>query len=171
MISTISPQAQYRERLLSEVISFRPQSILEVGCGSGAFLRSAATLGVSLQGLDPDAALVRKIQSEGFTAQVGVAEDLPFKEASVDVVVFSYTAHHIYDWPKALAEALRVCRLGVVVLDPWYDDKFSSQLNTRAFDEWSKSIDRANGMVHNDCLDAQALLSTEVLARADLFIK
>lgn len=168
---TTRPQAQYRDRLLREVISYRPVSVLEVGCGGGAFLRSAASSGLELHGIDPDSTLVGQIQEEGFVAQVGIAEALPFQTASFDVAVFSYTAHHIANWAAALSEALRVCRLGVVVLDPWYDDRIPSQATARAFDRWCKCIDRSNGMVHNDCLDAAALLGADTLVRPDLSVK
>jgi SAM-dependent methyltransferase len=96
---------------------------------------------------------------------------LPFEAESIDLVVFSYTAHHIANWPAALSEALRVSRRGVVVLDPWYDERIPSQATALAFDRWCKRIDRANGMVHNDCLDAQALLGADTLARPGLRVK
>ncbi|HEV8689437.1 MAG TPA: class I SAM-dependent methyltransferase [Ideonella sp.] len=171
MPPTIGPQARYRDRLLQEVLSHRPSQVLEVGSGSGAFLRSAASSGPKLQGIDPDASSVRKLREEGFDVQVGVAESLPFEAESIDLVVFSYTAHHIANWPAALSEALRVSRRGVVVLDPWYDERIPSQATALAFDRWCKRIDRANGMVHNDCLDAQALLGADTLARPGLRVK
>jgi len=171
MQPTISPQARYRARLLAEVLSHQPRSVLEVGCGSGTFLRSAAISGLKLHGIDPDATSVRKLQEEGFDVQIGVAQALPFEAASFDLVVFSYTAHHIANWAAALSEALRVCCVGVVVLDPWYDERIPSQATALAFDRWCKRIDRAGGMVHNDCLDAAALLDADTLARRDLRVK
>ena len=93
---------------------------------------------------------------------MGVAEALPYPDAAYDLVVFSYTAHHIGNWPAALAEALRVARLGVLVLDPWFDAKIPSQSVALAFDRWCKAIDRSNGLVHTDCLDATALLGSLV---------
>jgi ubiquinone/menaquinone biosynthesis C-methylase UbiE len=158
----IPPEPEYREQLLREVASFNPASILEVGCGGGIFLRLATSLDVVLRGIDPDAESVRKLQSEGFSIQTGVAEALPYPDAAYDLVVFSYTAHHIGNWPAALTEALRVARLGVLVLDPWFDASIPSQSVALAFDRWCKAIDRSNGVVHTDCLDAAALLGTLV---------
>jgi SAM-dependent methyltransferase len=155
-------EPEYREQLLREVASFDPASILEVGCGGGLFLRLAASLGVALQGIDPDVDSVRQLQSEGFFVQMGVAEALPYPSAAYDLVVFSYTAHHIGNWPAALAEALRVARLGVLVLDPWFDSNIPSQSVALAFDRWCKAIDRSNGLVHTDCMDATTLLGTLV---------
>lgn len=162
MPAPIPAPPEYREQLLREVVSFEPSSLLEVGCGSGTFLRSVNSLGIALCGIDPDAESVRKLESEGFSVQMGVAEALPYPDAAYDLVVFSYTAHHIGNWPGALAEALRVARLGVVVLDPWFDASIPSQSVALAFDRWCKAIDRSNGLVHTDCLDAGTLLGTLV---------
>lgn len=158
------PQKRYRERLLRSLDSTNCRTVLEVGCGGGGFLRSVTTRGLALQGIDPDVEAVHALQTEGFAAQVGVAEALPFQDASFDLVVFCYTAHHIVDWSAALSQGLRVCHLGVAVLDPWYDDSLASQRTARAFDRWSKRIDRENGIVHNDCMDATALMSGAVSA-------
>jgi ubiquinone/menaquinone biosynthesis C-methylase UbiE len=105
-VPILSPP-EYREQLLREVASFDPISILDVGCGDGTFLRFAASLGAALHGIDPHAESVRKLQSEGFSVQTGVAEALPYPDAAHDVVVFSYSAHHVGNWPVALAEVNR----------------------------------------------------------------
>jgi len=155
------PQDHYRERLLHELAALKPERVLEVGCGSGAFLRGASALGlgIALEGIDPDESCVAKLRDEGFAVRVGQAQKLDLADASVDVVVFSFTAHHIADWHAALLEALRVSRRAVLILDPWYDMGLASQSVAAAFDRWCKAIDRSTGMVHNDCMDAKALLA------------
>jgi SAM-dependent methyltransferase len=158
MQTPIHPQGFYRERLALAVHSYQPTDVLEVGCGGGTFLRSMESKAVKVFGIDPDPVLIEKLRSEGFAAEVGSAESLPFKANSFDVVVFSYTAHHIANWSQALKEAVRVSRQAVVILDPWYDERIPSQASTSAFDRWCKLIDRSNGMVHNDCQDAAAML-------------
>lgn len=167
----MSPQQNYRARLLQEVAAFQPASILEVGCGTGAFLRAAQSLRANAHGIDVDSANVQKLEREGLSASAGSAERLSFDDDSWDVVVFAYTAHHIADWNQALAEARRCCRRAVVILDPWYDAAIPSQSVALAFDRWSKKIDRANGMVHNDCMDAKALLGDVPLSSHPQSIK
>lgn len=159
----VSPQQSYRARLLQEVAALEPISILEIGCGKGAFLRAAQSLPTKVHGIDVDAADIRELVHAGFSASVGSAEKLSFEDGSWDVVVIAYTAHHIANWNQALAEARRCCRGAVVILDPWYDATIPSQAVALAFDRWSKKIDRANGMVHNDCMDAKALLGDLLL--------
>lgn len=73
-------------------------------------------------------------------------------------MVFCFTAHHIEDWSQALLEALRVSTTSVLLLDPWYEPGIPSQAVAGRFDRWCKAIDRAGGMIHNDCLSAADLL-------------
>jgi len=153
------PQDAYRARLVGEVEALRPSRLLEVGCGGGGFLRSVAHLDMGLVGVDPDEASLGSLGEEGFDVRQGRAECLDFPDAAFDVAVFCFTAHHIEDWARALREALRVGGGNVVVLDPWYDLGVPSQCVAARFDRWCKVIDRAGGMVHQDPLDAGALLA------------
>jgi SAM-dependent methyltransferase len=153
-----SPNDLYRHRLLQEVAACSPNRILEVGVGEGKFLRDAASLGAELVGVEPDAPSVERVRSKGYAVHLASAEELPFADASVDVTVFSYTAHHIADWPSALAEAMRVTRKAIIVLDPWHDERIPSQAVAAGFERWCRSIDRANGEVHHDNLGANELL-------------
>jgi ubiquinone/menaquinone biosynthesis C-methylase UbiE len=112
---------------------------------------------VEVRGIDPDVESVAALSREGLQVEVGRAERLPYPDTSFDIVVFSFTAHHIADWEKAALEAMRVAK-AIFILDPWYDVTFPSQVVAEKFDRWCKSIDRAGGMVHHDCMSVQALL-------------
>lgn len=67
-----------------------PGTIIEVGCGRGTFLKEATRRGCRVIGLETDNELVMELQEAGIGAQLGRAEELPFKDASFDVVVFQY---------------------------------------------------------------------------------
>ncbi len=149
----------YRGEFRTRVMSGRPRSILEVGAGDGTFLRSIKGDVGRLTALDPDADHVAQLKLEGFEAVEGVAESLPFADGEFDVVVFSYTPHHVTDWAAALREGLRVSRNGVEILDVWYDDTIADQRTSHALDRWSKAIDRRLGMVHNDTMPPGAMLA------------
>ena len=91
-----------------------PRDILEIGCGTGGF---AERLAVE----HPDATLVATDQSERFVeltsargveAQVADATDLPFADASYDLVVALWMLYHVPDLDRALAEVRRVLRPG-----------------------------------------------------------
>jgi SAM-dependent methyltransferase len=152
------PQVHYRERLLQQLRAIGTRTVLEVGCGGGGFLRGARELGVQIRGLDPEEHAVSALREEGYAADVGHAETLPFGDDSFDAVVVCYSAHHIADWNAALLEATRVART-VLILDPWYDLGIASQAVASEFDRWSKAIDRETGVFHADCMDANALLA------------
>ncbi|NOT39943.1 MAG: class I SAM-dependent methyltransferase [Alphaproteobacteria bacterium] len=157
----------YRGEFRERVLSGRPRSILEVGAGNGTFLRTVKGDVGRLTALDPSAEHVAQLQLEGFEAVEGSAERLPFPDGEFDVVVFSYTPHHVTDWAEALHEALRVSRNGVEILDVWYDDTIADQRTSHAFDRWMKTIHRRDGMVHNDTMPPGAMLAP-VLAWRDV---
>jgi SAM-dependent methyltransferase len=157
----------YRDEFRARVLGGRPRSILEVGCGDGAFLETVKGEVGRLVGLDPSADAVEKLRAEGFEAVEGAAERLPFADGEFDVVVFSFTPHHVGDWNAALNEAMRVARHSIEILDVWYDDTVADQRTAHDYDRWLKSIDRRTGMVHHDTLSPAALLAP-VIGRRDV---
>ena len=80
-----------------------PQSVLDVGCGTGELLAVIATRFPSAEvtGLDadPDALAIaaRKLEGRRLTARLvpGRAESLPFRDASFDLVLSSLMLHHL----------------------------------------------------------------------------
>jgi SAM-dependent methyltransferase len=157
----------YRDEFRTRVLGGRPRSILEVGSGDGAFLKTVTGEVGRLAGLDPSNEAVSNLKSEGFEAVQGSAERLPFVDGEFDVVVFSFAPHHIADWAAGLNEALRVARHSVEILDIWYDDTIADQRTAHDYDRWLKAIDRRGGMVHLDTLSPAELLAP-VIARRDV---
>jgi len=93
-----------------------PQSILDIGCGTGQLLIKAATRWPSAQlaGVDPAVGMVEvaRNQTQGATIYLGQAESLPVGNSSVDIVFSSISFHHWDDQPKALREIIRTLRPG-----------------------------------------------------------
>lgn len=156
----------YRQEFRERVLGGRPRSILEVGSGDGAFLKSVNGEAMRLCGLDPSEQHISTLNGNGYEAVKGSADKLPFADGEFDVVVFSFTPHHIADWAAGLNEALRVARHSVEILEVWYDDTIADQRTTLALDRWLKRIDRRGGMVHNNALSPGELLAP-VMARRD----
>ena len=163
------PHEFYKQDLLELLIRQSPESLLDIGCGDGNLLRSAAAPGCRCVGIEVSAELVEKLALAGLEARVGRAERLEFEDRSFDLVVFKYTAHHLTNIDRALLEAARVARRAVVVLDPWYDLSIQSQRVARDFDLWLKLIDRRLGLVHQPSLSA-ARLARPFLALDDFRI-
>ena len=90
------------------------RSVLDVGCGEGRFCRMVSALGAVTTGLDPTLPLMETARArhpEG-SYVVGNGDDLPFPDASFDVVVFYLTLIDIPDFRKAIAEGARVLKPG-----------------------------------------------------------
>jgi ubiquinone/menaquinone biosynthesis C-methylase UbiE len=91
--------------------------VLEVGGGSGAMARALLDRfpAIQLTVTDIDALMVEAIAratGDSATALVADATDLPFDDASFDVVTSFLMLHHVGDWESAVAEAVRVLRPG-----------------------------------------------------------
>jgi SAM-dependent methyltransferase len=85
---------------------------LDVGCGSGRTLDELARLGARASGVDTDPVCVRAAGERGHDARPGTATDLPYADASFDLVTCLDVLEHVPDDVGALAEMLRVTRPG-----------------------------------------------------------
>jgi SAM-dependent methyltransferase len=88
--------------------------LLDIGCGAGEFCVLAAARGASVHGLDATPAAIehaRHALPDG-DFQVGLMEDLPWPDASFDVVTGFNAFQYALDIDAALAEARRVSRPG-----------------------------------------------------------
>lgn len=92
--------------------------VLDVGCGTGVFLRAVADLGARPHGLDASRALLRVARARVPEAElrVGDAELLPFDDDSFDVVTGFNSFFFADDMVAALREAGRVAKPGAPVL-------------------------------------------------------
>jgi ubiquinone/menaquinone biosynthesis C-methylase UbiE len=97
-----------------------PQTVLELGAGTGKLTRVIAGLGHDVHATDPDEAMLQILEREvpGVrTAQAG-AEEIPLGDASVDAVVAGQ-AFHWFDLDRALPEIARVLRPGGRICLVW----------------------------------------------------
>lgn len=101
--------------------------LLDVGCGAAATSRELASLGATVDGIEPDAIQAAKnrdaIPIAGLTLHEGRAEHLPFAPQSVDGVLFFRSLHHVpmAAMDAALREAVRVLKPGtgfLCVIEP-----------------------------------------------------
>ena len=105
--------------IVKELLELDGRRAVDVGCGEGRFTRALAAQGAEVFGIDIDDAALAAASAapggENVTYILGRAEDLPFEDASIDVVVFSNSLHHIYhidadNMAQALGEAARVLK-------------------------------------------------------------
>ncbi|RJP80710.1 MAG: 3-demethylubiquinone-9 3-O-methyltransferase [Candidatus Zixiibacteriota bacterium] len=96
----------------------RGRSVLEAGCGWGFLARNFADDGARVTALDPSPVTLDLARRHHRTATVpirfvqGVAEHLPFPEASFDLVTATDMLEHVADLDACLAEFARVLKPG-----------------------------------------------------------
>ncbi|MGH3927375.1 MAG: class I SAM-dependent methyltransferase [Pseudonocardiaceae bacterium] len=122
--------------LLVETLDIYPnERVLDAACGSGNATIAAARRFADVTGLDfaPDllADARRRLDIERASATLveGDLEELPFEDASFDVVVSAFGAMFAPDQKRTAAELLRVCRPGGRIgLACWTKDGALGQL-------------------------------------------
>jgi SAM-dependent methyltransferase len=84
-----------------------PLRILEIGCGRGLLLRHLTKLGHHVVGIDPNPVAVSEC-AKGVHVCVAVGEELPFVDASFDLVLGFDVFEHIPETDRLLSEVRRV---------------------------------------------------------------
>lgn len=108
------------DELLGDV-DLRGRTLLDVGCGFGAFSGQAVARGARVTSLDIGLQLLGRTRQQCGSRPVNAdACRLPFADASFDVVISSECIEHTLDPAAALREISRVARPGglIVVTTP-----------------------------------------------------
>ena len=98
------------------------QTVLDVGCGSGAFLRVAADAGAVVSGIDASEALLAIARERVPDADLspGDLQRLPYADDSFDAVTGFCSFFFADDMVEALREAGRVAKPGApIVIQVW----------------------------------------------------
>jgi SAM-dependent methyltransferase len=108
------------------------RTVLDVGCGTGHFTSWLARRGRRPVGLDRAPSMLASLRRRLPTCPVVLADAaaLPVRDGAVDLVVFVATLEFLDDPRRALAEAARVARRGLVVvaLNRWSAGAVSRRL-------------------------------------------
>jgi ubiquinone/menaquinone biosynthesis C-methylase UbiE len=113
-------RAVKREKdLLSQQLAGFPQAhtLLDVGCGTGHFSRWFATRGMAVTGLDASPAMLADARRRDglVTYRDGDAQALPFDDHSMDLVSLVTVLEFVTNPARALHEAMRVARYGLLI--------------------------------------------------------
>jgi SAM-dependent methyltransferase len=101
-------------QLLSGMLQPRAgESILDIGCGTGACLTAFLDMGLKVTGIDPSTYMLDiAVSKTGNRVDLyrGYAEDLPFDDNSFNHTCLFTTLEFVADAHKALVEACRVAK-------------------------------------------------------------
>ena len=152
---------------LTALVQARPAArVLDLGCGGGHVTFAAAPHAREVVAYDLSADMLatvaRAAQERGLanvSTRQGVVESLPFADASFDMVLTRYSAHHWRDHDAGLREAARVLKPGGVagfadsispgtpLLDTFYQaiELLRDRSHVRSYSaaEWQDALARA----------------------------
>lgn len=121
------PLRRYAHERQYEIIAARAQPgmrVLDAGCGEGMLSFRAARRGATVVGCDisaPNIASARQLaRQENLAVEFLEAdsEQLPFPDASFDLVLSSHVLEHLPDFDRGLRELARVSRGQIIVALP-----------------------------------------------------
>ncbi|MBO1807879.1 methyltransferase domain-containing protein [Serratia ureilytica] len=119
LTSAVHAQGKDLQRLARLLAPHAEARLLDLGCGAGHASFTAAASVAQVVAYDLSAqmlAVVKQAAAEkglnNIQQQQGVAESLPFEDASFDLVISRYSAHHWHDVGQALREVRRVLKPG-----------------------------------------------------------
>jgi SAM-dependent methyltransferase len=95
--------------------------VLEAGCGTGLILGRLARCASSAWGFDLSAGMVKKAERRGLNVVLGDITNIPFKDASFDVVCSFKVLAHVPDIRGALSEIARVTKPGGSMVLEFYN--------------------------------------------------
>ncbi len=107
----IRPDLKEGKPRIDKILKNAGNSILDVGCGSGRYVRSLLQRGYEAYGLDRAPRYYASVSSRQIMK--GDACHLPFKDQSFDTILLLNVLEHVDD-RAALREAYRVCKKNVI---------------------------------------------------------
>lgn len=111
--------ADLETALLERLHDFRPGTrLLDVGCGTGWFLKHFRDKGLSVTGVDPSNEMLSAasdLLGPGAELERAFGEELPFEDNSFDAVTLITSLEFSDDPQKVIAEAARVARGHIII--------------------------------------------------------
>ncbi len=114
------------DRLAAVLVAHSPRAVrgatvLDVGAGTGAASRAAASAGAGhVIAVDAAAGMLASGRQRRPPAIVGDAVHLPLRAACIDVVIAAFSFNHLADPTAGFAEAARVARPGGAIVASTY---------------------------------------------------
>jgi SAM-dependent methyltransferase len=153
------PGFRRRVALMRRLTGLQSGHVLEVGCGSGLFLRHLREAGYAVEGVETSKADVRYARERiGLTVFEGTLETLPLAPGDYDAVVMVNVLEHIPDPAATVARIHSLLRPGgwVVLVLPVIDSGQARWLGAR----WSAVTEAPRHVAIPSAAGARRLLGT-----------
>ncbi|NWK54790.1 class I SAM-dependent methyltransferase [Verrucomicrobiaceae bacterium N1E253] len=158
------------KELAETTTSSRVESILDVGCGDGSFLRqliasspeAKRVVGVDI--VDPRTLVPEDLLNHPVAEWVtAYGHQLPFPDDSFDLVCIARVLHHLPGEfvELTLNEMKRVLKPGgeFMVCEMYSDQQRDAQMGYVFYHQWLAEVDRYRGIHHYDFLNRNAVVS------------
>ena len=152
--------------VLASVVELDGRTVVDIGCGDGAFVRALRGAGADALGVDIDVTRAREIDPDGRYFEGG-AERLPLEDQSVDVATLMRSLHHVPDPHSAFPELKRVVRELVYVAEPLPQGAFFELL--RPVDDETEVRAEAQRAIAKSGFDRIETIEYEVTLQLDRF--
>lgn len=112
------------------------KAVLDLGCAGGFMAEAMAARGASVSGIDPAQDAIAAAQQHAaennldISYDVGVGEQMPYPDATFDIVVCVDVLEHVKDLNQVLAEVARVLKPGGLFMYDTINRNFIARLAT-----------------------------------------
>lgn len=89
--------------------------LLDVGCSSGSLLAVAASMGLSVSGVEPATAAAEAAKRAGFDVHVGYLNQANYPDGYFDIVTLFEIVEHLSDPSALVKECRRVLKVGGIL--------------------------------------------------------
>jgi len=129
--------------MLEELPVLPDAEALDIATGTGEFARALSPMVGAVVGLDATDAMleqgkkfVEKAGIKNISFKQGIVQDMPFGDASFDIVSCRYAFHHFADPKSVISEMVRVCKPGghIIIVDIIIPDESTAVENN--YYEW-----------------------------------
>lgn len=113
------------DQLQTDIVKERcvGRDVLEVGCGTGMILKEIHPIAQRAVGIDISPGMLAQAEARGLEVVEGSATELPFEDASFDVVYSFKVLAHVEEIERAMREVSRVLRPGGVAALEFYNPR------------------------------------------------
>jgi ubiquinone/menaquinone biosynthesis C-methylase UbiE len=102
--------------ILDQFLNPEGKTVVDVGCGTGGTVRLLASRCKRAIGLDSEEMIAKALQEKDIPGNIhfqeGTAQDLPFPDESVDILIYFASFHHVPEdlFDRAMTECRRVLK-------------------------------------------------------------